>query len=585
MSEDKNEQLNNLRHSCAHLLAAAVLELYPGTKHTIGPAIENGFYFDFEFQSPITEEDLPKIEAKMAELLPTWKEFKREEISAGEAKERYQDNEYKLELINEFADQGQTLSIYHSGEYFDLCRGGHSEKPDHEIKAFKLLSIAGAYWRGNEKNKMLTRIYGTAFPTQEELDQHLQYLEELKKRDHRKLGKELDLYVSSELVGGGLPLFTPKGTVLRDELAGFSEKLQKSKGFQKVWIPHIAKTDLYKKSGHWDKFGDELFLVKSQETKDEFVMKPMNCPHHAQIYASQTRSYRDLPIRYFETTTVYRDEKAGELFGLARVRSATQDDAHVFCTLDQIEQEFTNIMDMIKDMYSALGLQFKARLSFRDPNDPKKYLGENEQWEKAQKILEDVAKKLELDYSIAEGEAAFYGPKIDIMVTDSLGRERQLATEQLDFVQPARFGLTYIDVDGSQKTPVMIHKALLGSVERFLSVYIEHTAGEFPLWLSPVQVKIVPITDENIEYAQKVLSQLNSEGIRAEIDTRAEKMQGKIRDAAMQKIPYIFIIGKREAEAGAVAVRTQHGQDLGAKPVESVINELLEEINSKANRV
>jgi len=574
------EQLQNMRHSAAHLLAAAVVKLYPGTKLTIGPAIENGFYYDFDFATPISEDQFPKIEKEMNRLLKDWKGFTHRELSEKEAREYFKDNEYKLELIDEIVKKKEKITFYKCGYFEDLCRGGHSENPVKDIGAFKLLSLAGAYWRGDEKNKMLTRIYATAFPTQKELDAHLTKMEEAKKRDHRKLGKELDLFVFSDLVGSGLPLFTPKGTILREKLLGFSEELQLKNGYQKVWIPHITKTELYKKSGHWDKFGDELFLVKSQETDDQFVMKPMNCPHHTQIYASRLRSYRDLPLRYMETTVQYRDEKAGEMLGLSRVRSITIDDAHIFCRMDQIEEEFEKIMKMIKEMYGALGMEFKARLSFRDDSD--KYLGDKANWEKAQNIIESIAKKLKLDYFIEEGEAAFYGPKIDIMVLDALGREWQCATEQLDFVQPQRFGLTYIDSDGSEKTPVMIHKALLGSIERFLSVYIEHTGGAFPIWLAPVQVVLLPIADRHIEFGQKVVEELRSAGIRVEMDTRSERLQAKIRDATLQKVPFMGIIGDKEVAESAISVRKRDGEDLGSLKTTSFLEHLLENIDKKS---
>lgn len=581
MDKEKQEKLDHLRHSAAHLLAAAVMELWPNAKRTIGPAIENGFYYDFDFgDDTISEENLSKIEAKMAELLQHWHTFEREEVSKNEALKKVGDNEYKKELIEEFSQQGDTLTFYKAGDFEDLCRGGHTENPANDLGAFKLLSIAGAYWRGNEKNKMLTRIYGTAFPSKQELANYLAMLKEAKQRDHRKLGRELDLFTFSELVGAGLPLFTPKGTILRQALVSFSEDLQKTHGFQEVWIPHITKTELYKKSGHWDKFGDELFLVKSQETSDEFALKPMNCPHHTQIYTSQLRSYKDLPLRYMETTVCYRDEKTGEMSGLSRVRSLTQDDAHVFCRMDQIEREFFNIMDMIKTMYSTLGLTFKTRLSFRDDSD--KYLGEKENWVNAQQIIEDVAKKLELDYFIASGEAAFYGPKIDILVYDALGREWQCATEQLDFVQPARFGLTYIDSGGVEKTPVMIHKALLGSIERFLAVYIEHTAGKFPTWMAPVQAVVVPISERHVDYARKVAEKLRTGGIRVEIDDRNETMQNKIRLQTQQKVPYILVVGDKEQETGSVAVRTRDGENRGVIPVPEFVEKLKEEVSQKS---
>lgn len=573
--------LNNLRHSAAHLLAAAVMELYPKAKRTIGPAIDNGFYFDFDFNGEsISEADFPKIEKKMKELLKDWTSFERHELSGDEAKKEYPGNEYKIELIEEFTKNGEKVSFYKSGSYWDLCKGGHVENPSKEIGAFKLTSVAGAYWRGNEKNKMLTRIYGTAFPTQNELDEYLEKVEQAKLRDHRRLGKELDLFVFSDLVGSGLPLFTPRGTILRTELLGFSEQLQQENGYERVFIPHITKTELYKKSGHWDKFGAELFLVKSQETEEDFVLKPMNCPHHTQIFASRKRSYRELPVRYMETTVQYRDEKLGELLGLSRVRAITIDDSHVFCRPDQVEEEFRRIMEMIKKMYSTLKMDFHARLSFRDSSD--KYLGDQKHWDEAQAIIEDLAKKLGLDYSIAEGEAAFYGPKIDIMVVDSLGRQWQCATQQLDFVQPARFGLTYTDADGIEKTPFMIHKAILGSIERFLSVYIEHTGGNFPVWMSPTQVTVIPISEKHNDYAEKIYKELKEKGVRVEIDIRNEKMQGKIRDAQKMKIPFMLILGDKEIEASTVTVRTREGENQFGVKFDKFLEELLEKINNKS---
>lgn len=583
------EYLNNLRHSTAHLLAAAVMALWPDTKRTIGPAIENGFYYDFEFTKPISEEDFSKVEDKMREILPSWQSFDRHELTSADAKKEYPGNEFKHELIEEFTKDGQKVTFYKSGNYWDLCKGGHIENPSKEIGAFKLLSIAGAYWRGDEKNKMLTRIYGTAFPSQKELEDYLHMLEEAQKRDHRKLGKELDLFVFSDLVGKGLPLFTPKGTILRELINNFSQELRLKRGFKKVWIPHITKNDLYKVSGHWDKYGAELFLVKSQETTDQLVMKPMNCPHHQQIYASTTRSYRDLPIKYLETTTIYRDEKAGELLGLSRVRAATQDDSHTFCRPDQIESVYTEMIEIVKEFYTALNMKFRARLSFRDPKTPEKYLGDADLWEKAQQILLSVAEKNGLDYFLAEGEAAFYGPKIDFMVQDALGREWQLGTPQLDFVQPKRFKLAYIDNEGKEQTPVMIHFALAGALERFLSVYIEHTAGAFPLWLAPLQLSLLPIADRHTQYAQQVASIFNEKGIRTDVNVDKETLQAKIRAATLQKTPFMGIIGDRELANsekqianGLISVRTREGTDLGHKKVSQFIQELQEKIDKKA---
>ena len=581
--ENKSDQeyLDNLRHSCAHLLAAAVMKLWPDTKRTIGPAIEHGFYFDFEFTKPVTEDDLPKIESTMREILPAWAAFERHELTEAQAKKEYEENKYKHELIEEISGKGEKITFYKSGDYWDLCRGGHIDNPKDELKHFKLLSIAGAYWRGSEKNKMLTRIYGTCFPTKEALNNYLTLLEEAKKRDHRKLGKELDLFTFSELVGRGLPLFTPKGALLRELLNNFSQQLRIDRGWQRVWSPHIARTELYKKSGHWDKFGDELFMVKSQETEDELVMKPMNCPHHQQIYASQPRSYKDLPIKYLETTTIYRDEKAGELIGLSRVRSATQDDSHTFCTPAQIKEVYQTLIEITKTFYEALQMTFRARLSFWDPGQPEKYLGDPKLWNKAQDIILEVAKENNLDYYVTQGEAAFYGPKIDFMVKDSLGRQWQLATPQLDFVQPRRFGLTYIDKDGKEQTPVMIHFALMGSLERFLSVYIEHTGGAFSLWLAPVQVVLIPIADRHIESAKKIYQELITHNVRAILDDRSESMQAKIRDATLQKVPYMGIIGDKEITTGKISVRERNGKDLGHIDRHTFMHMLKDEIDQK----
>ncbi|MGE5041586.1 MAG: threonine--tRNA ligase [Candidatus Levyibacteriota bacterium] len=580
------KNLEDLRHSAAHLLAAAILKLYPGTKPTIGPAIENGFYYDFDFTDPLSDQDLKKVEKEMRRILPTWKEFTSREVSSEEAKKVFKGNEYKLELIEEIVKRGEKITLYKCGEFEDLCRGGHSDNPSRDIGAFSLQSIAGAYWRGDEKNKMLTRIYGTAFPTQKELDEYLHMLEEAKKRDHRRLGQELDLFTFSDLVGKGLPLFTPKGTILRELLNDFSQGLRAKRGYQKVFIPHITKKELYETSGHWAKFGAELFLVKSQETTDEMVMKPMNCPHHQQIYASKPHSYKELPIKYMETTVIYRDEKAGELLGLSRVRSATQDDSHTFCTPDQIYDVYQALIEVTKEFYGALGMNFRARLSFRDPATPEKYLGEESLWKKAEGIILEIAKKNALDYYEAPGEAAFYGPKIDFMVQDALGREWQLATPQLDFVQPKRFGLTYIDNEGKEQTPVMIHFALMGSIERFLSVYIEHTAGAFPLWLAPLQVAVLPVSDKVADYAKKVTGKLQSSGIRVEADLSNQTLGAKIRSFTLQKVPFLCIIGEKEVEKSHgdnffVSVRSREGKDLGVSEIKEFLGNLQNAIEKR----
>jgi len=626
----ESDKIVKIRHSLAHLLASAIMESYPKTKLGIGPAIDNGFYYDMDFsevrkvnpksqntnhkpfdsaqgeQIPnsksenskqtftLTAEDLQKIENRMRELIKENQEFTGKKVSKITAKKLFKNQPYKLELIKDLKEK--TVGTYQNGAFLDLCKGGHVQNTKEiDPNSFKLTKIAGAYWKGSEKNNMLTRIYGVAFQTQKELQDYLKMQEEAEKRDHRMLGQKLDLFTISELVGKGLPLFTPKGALLRELLNEYSQSLRSAKGWQKVWSPHITKNDLYKTSGHWEKFGDELFLVKSQETKDELVMKPMNCPHHQQIYASKPRSYKDLPIKYMETTTVYRDEKAGELLGLSRVRSITQDDSHTFCTPEQIEQIYQELIDVTKEFYATVGMKLRARLSFRDPKDPKKYLGETALWEKAQKILLEIAKKNNLDYFIVEGEAAFYGPKIDFTAKDSLGREWQLATPQLDFVQPKRFGLTYTDHQGKEQTPVMIHFALMGSLERFLSVYIEHTAGNFPLWLSPVQIALIPISEKHLEYANKVKQTLECEHVRVELMSQNETLGKKIREAEMQHTPYLLIIGDKEIAAGAVAVRAR-GQglpadrqalpagrqgDLGQMPMDQFIEKVKKEIDLK----
>jgi threonyl-tRNA synthetase len=576
---EQSDQLQAMRHSLAHIMATAARQLWPEAKFGVGPAVQDGFYYDIDLgETKISEDDFDRIEAEMKKVIADNTPFERFELPIDEAIQWAKDSNqpYKEELLNDLKRAGTTVakdldaaelgtiaeggaavanvSFYRNGDFTDLCRGPHVESTG-QVGAFKLMRVAGAYWRGNQKNAQMQRLYGVAFATPKELRQHLDMLEEAKRRDHRKLGQELDLFVFSDLVGAGLPLFTPRGTVLRDQLQGFSEELQLAGGFQKVFIPHITKQVLYEKSGHWDKFGDELFLVKSQETSDQFVLKPMNCPHHTQIYASRPRSYKDLPIRYMESTVQYRDEKKGELNGLSRVRSISIDDAHVFCRLDQIDDEFTNIMGMIKDMYSVLGMEFKARLSFRDESD--KYLGDPQAWQEAQSTIEAVAKKLELDYVVVEGEAAFYGPKIDIMVTDALGREWQCATQQLDFVQPERFDLTYVDSEGNEQRPVMLHKALLGSLERFLSVYIEHTAGKFPVWVAPEQIRVISVNQEDatVEFADQVSAKARKLGLRLVVDNSNESVGKKIRAAEVAKVPYTIVLGDKEISSGEVVPR------------------------------
>lgn len=558
------QDLDALRHTAAHVMAAAVLELWPEAKLTLGPPTPDGFYYDFDLPETVSEKDLEKIEGKMREILPAWTEFTHREVSADEAKEFYKDNPYKLDLIDEIIKRGEPITLYTCGRFTDLCRGGHVENPAKELKHFKLLSVAGAYWRGDEKNAMLTRIYGTAFANKEELKEFLTMREEAKKRDHRKLGKELDLFTISPLVGSGLPLFTPKGTAIRDALENFVWTLQRRRGYAKVSIPHLAKPELYRTSGHWDKFADNLFHVKGK-SGEEFVVKPMNCPHHTQIYASRPRSYKELPLRLAEVTTVYRDEQAGELLGLARVRSITQDDAHVFCRADQLETEIGTVMDIINDFYKAFDFELKIRLSLRDPKNSEAYLGTREIWEQAEGALREALNARSLPFEEKEGEAAFYGPKIDFTAIDSLKRSWQLATVQLDFNMPARFKLTYTDENGKDAAPVMIHRAITGSLERFMAILLEHYAGALPAWLSPVQVAVLPISDDQNTYAEKIAEELQVSGVRVEVDERSESIGKKIRESQLQKIPYMLVVGKKEVADGTVAVRSRDKGDEGAK--------------------
>lgn len=585
---DDSHDIAAMRHSTAHLLAAAVLRLWPDTKLAIGPAIQDGFYYDFQFTTPISEAELLKIEKMMKKTLVDWKSFDREDVSIAEAKERQKDQPFKLELIEEFSKDAETVSFYTSGRFTDLCRGGHIENPQ-DIGPFKLLKVAGAYWRGDEKNPQLTRIYGTVFANQEELDAYLTQQEEAKKRDHKKLGKELDLFTFSELVGSGLPLWTPKGTQLRNTLDDFVWQLRKARGFQKVEIPHITKKELYEKSGHWNKFKDELFRIKTREGH-EFAMKPMNCPHHTQIYDRVAHSYRELPIRYANTTMVYRDEQTGELAGLSRVRSITQDDAHVFCRYSQIEQEANAIWDIIDEFYRAVGFEkLECRLSLHDPKEPDKYMGDKKLWEQAEESLRQIVKKRAKNFIEAEGEAAFYGPKIDFMARDAIGRELQVATIQLDMNQPEGFDLTCINEKGEKERIVMIHCAIMGSLERFIAVIIEHFAGAFPLWLAPVQVKVLPISDKHLAFAQKVRDQLLAADIRVELDDANETIGAKIRKATKEKIPYQYIVGDKEIDASGasdsevcVSVRARDGKDLGQNRLADVVHDLHEKIKNKS---
>jgi len=576
------QELENLRHSCAHLLAAAVMELFPNALRTIGPSIENGFYYDFD-DLKISHDDLPKIESEMHRIAKTWKGFSKREITADEAKKEYHGNSYKIELIDEFSSQNQTLTFYKSGNYEDLCRGGHCDHPDQQLRYFKLTHIAGAYWRGSEKNKMLTRIYGTCWPTQKELDDYLNMLEEAKKRDHRKLGKELDLFTFSDLVGSGFPLYTPKGALLRRLITQYIEDLQSAQDYTQVWTPQVAKADLFKTSGHYDKYKDDMFTVHSHYSDEEFFLKPMNCPQHTQIYASRARSYRDLPIRLTDFAMLYRDEKPGELSGLARVRSFSQDDCHIFCREDQVDFEIDLALEMIKKVMSTFGFKYRYRLSTKDPKHPEKYLGHPEIWDKVEKWAVKIMERNHIEYYDAPGEAAFYAPKMDLMATDALGREWQLSTVQIDYVQPERFGLTYIDNTGQKQTPVMIHRAIIGSPERFLMILLEHYGGAFPTWLSPVQVKVLPIADRHLEYAQKLYQQLKNANIRVNLDDRSESLQAKIRDAQLEKISYMLIIGDKEVDSHTVTERARSGKMFGPFSIETFIENIAKEIADKVN--
>lgn len=577
-----SDDLPKIRHSLAHLLGAAVLELYPDSKLAIGPAIDDGFYYDVDTEGTISDSDLPKIEEKMHELLKTWSAFEGREVSAEEAKKLFHNNQYKNEIINELSDKQEKITLYTSGNFTDLCRGGHVEDAK-KIKpnTFKLSRVAGAYWRGDEKNKQLTRIYGYAFATKDELQKHLTMLEESKKRDHKKLGPELDLFTFSDLVGPGLPLWTPKGTLLRNLLDDYVWELRKNYGYQQVDIPHITKKDLYERSGHWDKFKDELFKITTREGH-LFAVKPMNCPHHTQIYARKPHSYRELPQRYANTTKDYRDEQTGELSGLSRVRAFTQDDAHVFCRVEQVRDEFLKVWDIIHKFYGAFGFNLKVRLSRHDPAHPEKYLGDKEIWQKSEKVLTEIIKEKNVQAIDGLGEAAFYGPKLDFLAKDSLGREWQVATIQLDMNMPERFDLTCVNEKGEKERVVMIHAAIMGSIERFMSITIEHYAGAFPIWLSPVQAMILPISDKQNEGAEKILEQLKAAGIRAEINPDNETLGKKIRAAELQKIPYILVLGGKELEAGTVAVRQRSKGDIGQLKVSDFMEKAREEIKNKS---
>lgn len=562
MATDKQskEYLDSLRHSCAHLLAAAILELYPTAKRTIGPSIENGFYYDFDFgDTKISEEDFPAIESKMKDLIKSWKGFEKQNVTTDEAKEYYKDNEYKVELIEEFSEEGKGLTFYNSGDYSDLCRGGHVEYPNSEIKHFKLLSVAGAYWRGSEKNKMLTRIYGTCFSTKIELDEYLNMLSEAEKRNHKKLGRELGLFMFHE-TAPGMAYWLPKGVTLYNELVNFWRVEHQKENYQEIFSPLINKKELYETSGHWDHYQENMFLSETEEG-EVYALKPMNCPNAMVVFGSETRSYRELPLRLSDTDTLHRFERSGTLNGLLRIREFRQDDAHIFVTEDQIVDEYKKLFALTERFYSIFNLEYKFRLGTR----PEKFMGDEKLWDKAESELKQVLEDSGKDYFVLEGDGAFYGPKIDILMKDALGREWQMGTLQLDFQQPLRFNLKYSASDGTTKTPVAIHRVIYGSLERFIGVLIEHFGGAFPTWLNPIQVKVLPISEKHMDYANEVLKQLKESGVRVELDDRAETLGNKIRNAQNEKVPYMLIMGDKEIESKEVSVRNRAGESKNYK--------------------
>jgi len=579
---DDAEGKSTFWHSSAHLMAEAIEALYPGTKFGIGPDVENGFYYDIDSgEKMISSEDLPAIEAKMLEIARGDNKYIREDISKEKALEYFGNKGeiYKTELINDLTDG--TITLYKSGNFVDLCRGPHL--PDtSQIKAIKLLSVAGAYWRGNEKNKQLTRIYGITFPKKKELDDFLIFLEEAKKRDHRRIGKELQLFTFSSRVGMGLPLWLPNGAELRSNLEAFLKRAQKKAGYLSVITPHIGLKELYVTSGHYEKYGQDSFRpISTPAEGEEFMLKPMNCPHHCEIYRSQPHSYKDLPVRYAEFGTVYRYEQSGELHGLTRVRGFTQDDAHLFCRPDQLKDEFKGVIDIVFYIFNALDFKdFEAQISLRDPDDKTKYIGSDENWEKSERAIIEACEEKGLKAVLVKGEAAFYGPKLDFMVKDAIGRKWQLGTIQVDYNLPERFDLEYIGSDNQKHRPVMIHRAPFGSMERFVAVLIEHCSGKFPLWLAPEQVSILPISEKFLDYSKKVLSLLQNSDIRVQIDERSEKTGKKIRDAELKRIPYMLILGEKEELSSTVSVRKQGVGDLGSMSVEDFIQHIKNEIDN-----
>lgn len=573
----EKEQIEKIRHSLAHLLAISVLDFDKSAKMAIGPVIENGFYYDFEFSENNipTEKDLKTFQKNIQKLIKKNLDFSFEKVTAEKAREIFGDQPYKLELIDELEKTDQEISVYRTGDFLDLCQGPHVHSTK-EINpdSFEITKISGAYWRGDEKNKMLTRIYGVAFETKEELDNYKQKMTEAAERDHRKIGKEMNLWTFSEYVGAGLPMFTPAGTTIRKALFNALSDISIKHGWQEVTIPHLAKRKLYEISGHADKFGDELLMVHSHY--DEFVLKPVNCPHHTQIFAATPHSYKDLPLRFFESTMQYRDEKPGEIGGLTRVRSITVDDGHAFCTPDQIKEEAKKIANIIAEFYTKLGMfgDHWVSLSVRDPQNKDGYIGSDENWDKAEQMLQEVSDELSLNAKVVEGEAAIYGPKLDYMFTDSLGRQTQLATIQIDFNMPERFGLEYTDQDGKKKTPVMIHRAILGSYERFLAILIEHFAGNFPLWLAPNQIKIIPIAENHLEKASEIAEQLRDAGYRIELDNSKDNFGKKIKKAKLEKVPYFIILGDKDLAENKMTIESRDEGNLGMMSLEEFIKKI-----------
>lgn len=577
---NSNQDLKSLRHSASHLLAAAVTSLYKKALPTLGPATDDGFYYDFD-NLDISESDLPRLEEKMQELINGWQSFTRHEVTVEHALQEFANNPYKLELIKEHSRAGETITVYESGGFRDLCRGGHIDSPSKVLKHFKLLSVAGAYWRGDEHNKMLNRVYGTAFYSKKDLDHYLWQVEEAKKRDHRKLGKELDLFSFSNLVGSGMPLYSPKGALVRRLLNNYVEELQSESGYTQVHTPQIAKAELFKISGHYDKYKDDMFRVVSNYSQEEFFLKPMNCPQHTQIYASQPRSYRELPLRLSDFAMLYRDEKPGELNGLARVRSFSTDDAHIFCREDQVDAEVDLALAMTKKIMTTFGFKYRYRLSTRDKAHPEKYLGDPKVWDKLEDWAVRIMERNQIEYYDGPGEAAFYGPKMDLMATDALGREWQLSTVQIDMVQPERFGLEYTDTSGGKKRPVMIHRAILGSSERALMVLIEHFGGAFPLWLSPVQITLLPISEDELAYTKELASLLSKEGLRVDIVQENATLSKKLVRARETKVPYIGVIGKKEQAAKSITLKNRQDEQY-VLTQDEVVAKLRQEVASKA---